>query len=111
MQRLQVFAPRETEMMIAPAARDREVEFVASGAFESPAVLLDCALEHVDRVRGMNRFFLVNDRHPILQRVTASRAAKQSRSKLAQDFVAAPESDSTRLLTAPATHSFAAVIG
>jgi hypothetical protein len=60
MQRLQILAPREREVMIAPAPRHREIELVTPGPFERPAVLLHRPLEHIDRMGGGWRLVLVH---------------------------------------------------
>src|SRR6185312_10475172 len=71
MQRLQIVAPGKTEMMIAPAACHREIELVAARTLERPTIGFDGLLEHVDGMRRVGGFILVNDGH------TGSKSATQ----------------------------------
>src|SRR5438105_13904911 len=66
MQGLQIFAPREAEMMIAPATGHRKVQFVAPAALERPAVVFDGLFEHVEGVKLDYMLFLQRDGHPKL---------------------------------------------
>src|SRR6266568_2145442 len=75
MQRLEVFAPGETEMIIAPAASDREIDLVACRTFERPAIVLHRLLQHVERMMRRRKIFWCGKLHksPSMRR----RRAKQ----------------------------------
>src|SRR6185437_11268939 len=67
MQRLEVLAPGEAEMMVAPAPGDGEVQFVPLRAFEGPAIGLHRALDQVERVQHGLGFIEMGKTHaPIL---------------------------------------------
>src|SRR5690242_161708 len=103
MQRLQVVAPGEAEMMIAPLARHGKIELVPAGALERPAIVLDRLLQHVDGMRDEGVFFLVNNGHGGSR---PKHKTKQLRSKLAQDFAAAQESATPHPRSRKRFHSF-----
>src|SRR5258705_10284428 len=62
-QRLKVFAPGETEMIIAPAAGDREIYLVARRTFEGPAIVLDRLLQHVEGMLQGRKVFWCGQLH------------------------------------------------
>src|SRR5205085_11327298 len=59
MKRLQILAPGEAKMMIAPAPGYGEIEFVAPAALERPAMVLDRPFQHVERVEVNGRYLLM----------------------------------------------------
>jgi hypothetical protein len=63
LQRLEIFAPDQAEMVIAPAARHREIQLVAVGTLESPAIGLHRALKHVERVQDRLGFIEMGKTH------------------------------------------------
>jgi hypothetical protein len=93
MEGLQVVAPRKAEMMVAPPARNREIEFVAPAALKRPAVFLHGLLEHIERMELSDRLLLLGQAHPHLLRVIGK--TKQVAANLTQDFVARQESGIT----------------
>jgi hypothetical protein len=87
-QRFQVVAPGEAEMMVAPFARDGKVEFVPAGTLERPAIIFHRPLQHIDGMRCQGELVLMNYCHAR----GSSHKTKQLRTKLAQDFAMAQES-------------------
>ena len=77
--------------MVAPVARHRQVQLVAAGALERPAIVLHRALQHVEGMGREAEFVLVGDGHAGTLD-SAKHKTKQLRPKLAQDFVVAQES-------------------
>src|SRR5712671_3603114 len=62
-QRLEVLTPRETEMIVAPAAGNREVDLVACRTFEGPAIVFDRLLQHVERMLWRRKVFRCGKLH------------------------------------------------
>src|SRR5579862_2864445 len=104
MQRLKVFAPGETKVMITPPSCDRQVEFVAPASLERPAVILDRPLEHIERMEFDGRFFLMGEAHRRLLMLVGK--TKQLASSLTQDFVFRQESRLARLWGSRTIHNF-----
>src|SRR5579862_1103575 len=90
MQRLQIIAPGETEMMVAPAAGHGKIELVAPASLEWPAVVFDRPFEHVERMEFDGRLFLMGQAHRQLLMLIGK--TKQLAFNLTQDFVFRQES-------------------
>src|SRR5215467_2210626 len=50
MQGLELVPPGEAEMVVAPAAANRQVDLVLARTLEGPTILLNGMLKHVERV-------------------------------------------------------------
>src|ERR1700679_515132 len=63
MQRLELLAPSEAEMVIAPAPGHRKIELVPPAALEGPTVVLHGMFQQIEGVRGGNELLMMHKGH------------------------------------------------